>query len=188
MSRRRHPFGARPAWYRRRGTAVIALVLAALVLIRWWQRDPRRLPPENLSEGTYRVERVVDGDTLLLANRARIRLQGVDTPETKKPDHPVEPFGPEAAEFTRRFIAEGSGTVRLQFDRERVDKYGRFLAYVWVGDRMLNEELVRAGLATAETGFRYSATMKTRFRRAEDEAKAAGRGIWAGEHAAAGRL
>ncbi|MFH1266468.1 MAG: thermonuclease family protein, partial [Planctomycetota bacterium] len=118
----------------------------------------------------------------------RIRLQGIDTPESVKPNHPVEPFGPEASEFTRRFVAEGGGRVRLQFDRERVDKYGRFLAYVWVDDRMLNEELLRAGLATAETGFRYSKAMKDRFRRAEDEAKAAGRGIWSRPTAPAGNL
>jgi endonuclease YncB( thermonuclease family) len=49
---------------------------------------------------------------------------------------------------------------------------------VWVADRMLNEELIRAGLATAETGYRYSSSMKTRFRRTEEEAKAAERGIW----------
>jgi micrococcal nuclease len=145
-------------------------------------------PPKSLVEGEYRVERVVDGDTLLLANGATIRLQGVDTPETVKPDHPVEPVGPEASRFTQTFIAEGKGTVRLQFDRERVDRNDRFLAYVWVGDRMLNEELVRAGLATAETGFRYSAAMKTRFRRAEEEAKAAERGIWSGKRRSADSL
>lgn len=124
------------------------------------------------------MERVVDGDTLLLANRARVRLIGVDAPESVKPDHPVEPFGPEAAEFTRRRVAEAGNTVRLEFDRERIDSYGRFLAYVYARDAMLNEELIRAGLAEAETGFRYSQSKKTQFRRAEDEAKAAGRGIW----------
>jgi micrococcal nuclease len=163
--------------YRGNRAIIVLVALAVLVALRYWQPADRS-PPANLSEGTYRVQRVVDGDTLLLANRARVRLQGVDTPETVKPNWPVEPFGPEASEFTRQFVAQGDGWVRLQFDRERVDKYGRFLAYVWVGDRMLNEELVRAGLATAEMQYRYSSAMKTRFRRAEDEAKAAGRGIW----------
>jgi len=174
--------------YRRRRAIVILAALAVLVAFRCWQDPPHRRPPETLSEGTYRVERVVDGDTLLLANRARVRLQGIDTPESVQPNHSVEPFGPEASDFTRRFVAEGSGMVQLRFDRERVDKYGRFLAYVWVGDRMLNEELLLAGLATAETGFRYSAAMKDRFRRAEKEARAAGRGIWAAQTAPAGNL
>ena len=178
MSRRRSLLPARWLPYRRRRELAFLLVLAALVLLRLLQQDSSSVSPEALEEGTYRVERVVDGDTLLLTNGARIRLQGVDTPETVKPNHPVEPFGPEATEFTRQFIAQGNGSVRLQFDRERVDKYGRFLAYVWVGDRMLNEELVRAGLATAELEYRYSSTMKTRFRRAEKEAEDAARGIW----------
>jgi micrococcal nuclease len=184
MSRRRPSFKARrrsyPAW--------VVLILAALVLLRWWQTRHEAPPPDALAEGTYAVERVVDGDTLLLANRARVRLIGADTPETVKPDSPVEPFGPQATEFTNRFIDDAGGQVRLEFDRERLDRYGRFLAYVYDGPRMLNEELIRAGLATAETGFRYSAAMKTRFRRAEDEAKAAGRGIWSREPLPAGSL
>lgn len=188
MSRRSCPPVSRQASYRRRRALIVCLALGVLIAVRCWQHRPGDLAPENLREGPYRVERVVDGDTLLLANRARVRLQGIDTPESVKPDHAVEPFALEASEFTRRFVTEGRGEVRLQFDRERVDKYGRFLAYVWVGDRMLNEELLRAGLATAETGFRYSAAMKTRFRRAEDEAQAAGRGIWSRQTAPAGNL
>ena len=163
---------------RRPGRTFVLLLLATLVLVRWWQSRDDPPPPETLPEGTYAVRRVVDGDTLLLANGARVRLFGADTPETVKPNHPVELFGPEATEFTRRFVAQAGGVVRLQFDRQRLDRYGRFLAYVFDGQRMLNEELIRAGLATAETGFRYAASMKTRFRRAEDEARAAGRGIW----------
>lgn len=156
----------------------MAIVIAILIVVRAWQDHSRPEPPEALPEGTYVVERVVDGDTLLLAGGARLRLIGSDTPETVKPGHPIEPFGPEATQFTRQFVAETDGRIRLQMDRERLDKYGRFLGYVWVRDRMLNEELIRAGLATAELGFRYSSSMKTRFRRAEEEAKAAGRGIW----------
>src|SRR5262249_34757524 len=98
------------------------------------------------------------------------------TPETVKPDTPVEPWGLEASDFTKQFLAGGS--ARLQFDRERVDDYGRMLAYVWVGDKMLNEELLRAGLAHYESYFRYSQTMKRRFAKAEAEAKAAHRGLW----------
>jgi len=188
MSRRSCSPVSRQAFYRRRRALLLCLALAVLIAARYWLHRAGDFAPENLREGPYLVERVVDGDTLLLANGARIRLQGIDTPESVKPGHAVEPFALEACEFTRRFIAEGKGEVRLQFDRERVDKYGRFLGYVWVGERMLNEELVRAGLATAETGFRYSAAMKTRFRRAEDEAQAAGRGIWSRENAPAGNL
>ena len=168
-----------PALRGRRLSWPLLLLIVALLMFRLWEECSRPpAPPEALAEGTYLVERVVDGDRLLLANQARIRLLGPDTPETVKPRAPKEPFGDEATEFTRQFVDDCHGFVRLEFDRERVDRYGRFLAYVWAGDRMLNEELIRAGLATAETGFRYSASRKTLFTRAEDEAKAAGRGIW----------
>jgi len=161
---------------RGRRTLLVALILAAAIALRWWQQHSEPPPPETLAEGDYEVQRVVDGDTLLLSNRARVRLIGVDAPETVKPNHPVEPWGPEASELTRQFVS--GGTVRLQLDHERIDRQGRFLAYVWVNGRMLNEELIRAGLGRAELQYRYSRTMKDRFRRAEDEAKAAGRGIW----------
>ncbi len=165
--------------FQRRNLLIPVAVLALLILRGWfpeWYRSPNLPPPVTLEEGTYRVERVVDGDTLVLTNRGRIRLIGADTPETVMPDHPVEPWGPEATEFTERFVA--GGLVRLQFDGRRQDKYGRFLAHVWVDDRMLEEELLRAGLATAETDYSYSAEAKDRFRAAEAEARAAGRGIW----------
>jgi micrococcal nuclease len=188
MSRRSHRWVARRVVYRRPYGTAIAVFLTSLVLVRWWQHQHQLAPPDALSEGTYLVRRVVDGDTLLLANQARVRLIGADTPECVKPNSPVEPFGPEATDFANQFVAQAEGAVRLQFDRERIDRYGRFLAYVWADDRMLNEELIRAGLATAETGFGYSSAMKRRFRRAEDEAKAGRRGIWSPGVAPAGNL
>jgi micrococcal nuclease len=165
-----------------RGPSVILwLVVVALVAYRAWEshRAGLEAPPATLADGEYNVERVVDGDTILLANRARVRLIGVNAPESVKPDHPVEPWGPEASQFTHRFLA--GGLVRLEFDQERLDQYGRWLAYVWVGDRLLNEELVRAGLARVEFQYSYRSAMKTRFRHAQDEARAAHRGIWSGE-------
>jgi micrococcal nuclease len=121
---------------------------------------------------------VVDGDTFILtgSTKEHVRLIGANTPETVKQNWPVEPWGPEASAFTKKFLA--GGAVRLEFDGPRRDKYGRMLAYVWVGDRMLNEELIRQGLARAEMQYAYSAAMKARFRKAEGEAKAARRGIW----------
>jgi micrococcal nuclease len=159
---------------RRPGVAVL-LVLALLLV---WRIAPgllRDAPPEQLLEGRHRVERIVDADTLIVDGR-RVRLIGVNAPETVRPDYPVEPWGPEASQFTRDFLADGD--IRLTFDRERVDKYDRLLAYVWVGDRMLNEELVRAGLARVEFNHRYSDSVKRRYRKALEEAKAARRGIW----------
>ena len=155
---------------------LVILLLVAVAAWQVWQEQNAPQPPAALAEGVYRVERVIDGDTLVLTNGSRIRLIGADTPETVKENHPVERWGPEATEFTKQFVS--SGPIRLQFDREQQDRYGRFLAYVLVDDRMLNEELIRAGLARARTGFYYSSAMKTRFRRAEDEARSTGRAIW----------
>jgi micrococcal nuclease len=158
------------------------LILAIVIAFRYFfggaELEPGRDHP--LAAGTHTIERVVDGDTLLLPDDVRVRLIGVDTPETVRPEYPVEPFGPEAAEFTRDFLA--SGKARLTFDREREDRFGRKLAYVWVAGQLLNEELLRAGLGRWERGFDYESEMKKRFQRAEREAQAARLGIWSLEH------
>lgn len=153
------------------------LIVAALAL---WQYLTQAPPHVVHAPGAMvRVERAVDGDTLLLDDRTRVRLLGVDTPETKRPDWPVERFGPEAHEFTSTHV-EGR-RVRLEFDKERHDKYGRVLAYVYVDDWFLNEELIRAGLGRAITNHPYSETMKRRFRAAQREAQHQRRGIWSVE-------
>ena len=153
------------------------LVLGLAALQQWRPETFERAAQRPSEPGTYRIQRVVDGDTLALVDvEGRVRLIGVDTPETVKPRCPVERWGPEAAAFTREFVARGE--VRLERDGTSRDKYGRLLAYVWVGDQMLNEELIRAGLARAELQYNYSAAMKARFLRAQAEAHAARRGIW----------
>lgn len=160
--------------------------VALLALLRWWSGDWLEVPgaggrqSTGLSPGIYRVERVVDGDTLLIDGRRRVRLQGVNSPETVKPDFPVEPWGPEASEFTKQFVQDAGGTMRFEIDGESVDQHGRFLAFAWNGERLLNEELVRAGLARATLGYDFSPRKKERLRKAQQEAKRAKRGIWAG--------
>ncbi|MBN2474160.1 MAG: thermonuclease family protein [Pirellulales bacterium] len=161
---------------RQRQIVLLIVVVAALLGLYRLPEQLRPAPPESLKPGTYQVKRVIDGDTLLLGNGARVRLIGADTPETVRPNYPVEPWGPEATQFTRDFVA--GGRIRLQLDGPPKDKYDRFLAHVWVGDRMLEEELLRAGLANAATQYRYSAAMKARFVAAEAEARSARRGIW----------
>jgi micrococcal nuclease len=169
--RRRPP----PVWL----LAIVILVIAA----RYFRSTPDS--PSHMREGIYQIARVVDGDTLLLEDGTRVRLIGVDAPESVKPDHPVEPWGKEAFEFTSRFIA--SGETRLEFDRERVDDFGRTLAYVWVGRELLNEALIREGLARARLKFNYSPQKKRLFRQAQEEARKARRGIWSGKaHGKAG--
>jgi len=139
-----------------------------------------------IEEGIWTVIHVVDGDTLDVGdadNRYRIRLIGADTPETKKPNTPVEPFGPEASAFTERKIAEAKHKVRLAFDGDQVDRYGRNLAMVYLqmpnGQEVwLNELLIREGLARAQTQYRFSRGAKNAFRQAEADAKSARRNLW----------
>jgi micrococcal nuclease len=122
------------------------------------------------------VERVVDGDTLIVEDVGRVRLIGVDTPETVDPRRPVERFGREASEFLRRLV--NGRSVRLEYDRERRDQYGRTLAYVFLPDgTFVNEEIIRQGYGFAYTRvpFKYL----ERFRGREREAREARRGLWA---------
>ena len=147
----------------------------------------RRLRPDALpdsfpfdSPDSFLVTRAVDGDMLLLEDGSRVRLIGVDTPETKHPTLPVELLGLEAAQFTRMHV-EGR-YVTLKFDRERRDVYHRVLAYVFVDDWFRNEELIFSGYSRAQTRFPYSSSMKRYFRNAEQKSHDANRGLWAEGH------
>ena len=165
-----------PRRLRWRRWTIVLLVLCFLALRAQW--FAKLAPLQNLTEGEYQVERVIDGDTLLLANGRRVRLIGVNCPETSHPQRGIEPFGPEAKEFTRRLLDEHAQSVTLRFDRERFDNYERYLAFVWVGDELLNDALLREGLARWESHFNYSASLKTRFRKTELAAREARRGVW----------
>ena len=165
-------------YWRDRRASVIWLVCLLVVLWRVHAIQSVRAGPELLEEGIHEVRRVVDGDTLVLASGARVRLQGIDTPETVAENRPIEAWGPEASRFTKDFIQRSRRQVRLTFSLERKDRHDRFLAFVWHGDEMLNEKLVRAGLAHARLDYRYSGLMKRRLAAAQEEARSAGRGLW----------
>ena len=124
----------------------------------------------------YRVERAIDGDTILLSNGRRVRYIGIDTPETKHPKRSVEYMGHEAAEFNRQLV-EGK-PVTLEYDVERHDKYGRVLAYVRVDGLFVNAELVREGYAKAYT-FPPNVKYSKLFLALQREAREEKRGLWA---------
>lgn len=114
------------------------------------------------------VIRVVDGDTLVVDfedQETTVRLLNIDTPETKDPNKPVECLGPEASAFLTEALPYGS-TVKLEFDVEREDRYGRTLAAVYNDDGLLmNAEIARRGLGVPAT---FGANIK--FRPPVDEA------------------
>lgn len=95
------------------------------------------------------VKRVIDGDTFVIDTDERVRLIGIDTPETVHPTVEVQPFGPEASEFTKNAV-EGK-QVRLEFDVGIYDGFKRLLAYVYVDNVSLNEQLLLEGLAVVST-------------------------------------
>ncbi len=129
------------------------------------------------------VTRVIDGDTIAVRQAGRsvtVRLIGVDTPEMADRHDPAAPpqrFAREASAYARRRL-DGQA-VRLEYEpRERLDRYGRTLAYVFLADgAFFNRELVREGYARAFT--RYPFRFREQFVADEAAARAARRGLWA---------
>jgi micrococcal nuclease len=144
------------------------------------RRPEKKRPVRRQPTGTpVYVSRVVDGDTIEVTmpngRTEDVRYIGVDTPETVAPGEPVGCFGPKASAFNEALV-EGR-RARLRFDQERRDYYGRLLAYVYVGGRFVNAELLKRGLARAiyyspNGAFRY------RFEEIARRAGRSGRGLW----------
>ncbi len=157
--------------------SVVLLVAVAAILLRPWEHDPGATAAGPGSARAF-VIRAVDGDTV----EARIgdhvedvRYIGVDTPETVKPDTPVQCFGHRASDFDRRLVERRQ--VRLVFGAERRDIYGRLLAYAYVGRRFVNAELVRRGYART-LRIPPNTLHSALFARLQRRAALAGRGLW----------
>ena len=156
--------------------SVAVLIIVVALLVSGGADD--EVADKGGAEVTAEVTRVVDGDTVEVRIGGKLedlRYIGVDTPETVKPGDPVECFGPEASDFNKELVDGES--VRLEYDAERRDVYGRLLAYVRIDDVFVNAELVRRGFATTLTippNDRFAGM----FARLEREASAAGRGLW----------
>ncbi len=168
---------------------VVLLIAVALVVLRPWEGELERDEPASVAAV---VERVVDGDTIEARFEGRdeyVRLIGVDTPETVKPDTPVQCFGERASHFTKRHLT--GRRVRLVFGVERHDVYGRLLAYVYLPKstfstpqrgksrqrELFNAILARRGLArplTIPPNDRFA----PRFEGLARGAARAGRGLW----------
>jgi micrococcal nuclease len=161
------------------GSALLILV-ACLVLGRPWEgvEMPWGGIEAEPREAAAYVLRAVDGDTIEVRLDGRdeyVRYIGVDTPETVKPDTPVQCFGPRAHRFDERLVTHRR--VRLVFGVERRDIYGRLLAYVHLGHRFVNAELVRRGLARTLT-IPPNDRFADLFNRLQKRASRLGRGLW----------
>jgi len=182
---------------RRRKAGVIALCVLAVAVFIWldhgplkrrWQQRPKSEEQakaydlEKYHKKTFTVVKVVDGDTIDIDipdgqyEHTRIRLWGIDTPETKSEEFGVMYFGPEAAGFTTELTRRKNVTVYLEEHRTR-GKYGRLLAYVQLSDgSFLNEVLVSEGYAYADLRFRHSFYHK--YEGLEASARRQKKGLW----------
>jgi len=126
------------------------------------------------------VTRVIDGDTIVLDTGEKVRLIGVDTPETHHPQKPVEYFGKEASAFTRSLVEGQRVLVETDPANSHLghkDKYGRTLAYVWnERGKFVNAEIIEQGYGHALT--RYPFKYLNEFRGLEQRAMRQGTGLW----------
>ncbi|MFA7209562.1 MAG: thermonuclease family protein [Parcubacteria group bacterium] len=142
--------------------------------------DPKVAEAEQttiqVKEEVFKVASVVDGDTIKLENGQVVRYIGIDTPETVHPSKPVQCFGKEASTKNKEMVL--GKEVRLVKDVSETDKYGRILRYVYVGDNLINDYLVRNGYASS---YSYPPDVKfqDQFKQAEAEARTNKRGLWA---------
>lgn len=163
-------------------SAALALLLAAGI---WWAGQAGWLgktgqSPGSSQPGLYGINHFVDGDTIAVNMNGKVesvRFIGIDTPETHKPNTPVQCYGPAAAAYTKRLI--GSNSVRLVSDSLSTDRdrYDRLLRYVYLPDgTLVNEELVRNGYAFYYPYFPFSKS--TAFKADQQAAMAAHKGLW----------
>jgi micrococcal nuclease len=127
-----------------------------------------------------KVLEVIDGDTIRLSGGSLLRYIGLDTPEVRTKQggrfvYDPEPFSLEATEYNRQLV-EGK-SVRIEFDIETQDKYGRLLGYCFVDDTFVNAKLIEEGFAVIYT-FPPNVKYVDEFRKLQNEARNDQRGLW----------
>lgn len=159
-------------------TALIRILLAVAVLAVAVAGMLRATNGGGTPPATGTVERVVDGDTVIVRSggaEERVRLLGIDTPETVDPDRPVGCYGPQASAYTKHLLTGRS--VSLVYDRELHDRYDRLLAYVYLRGVFVNARLVELGFART-LSIPPNTARATELASLERQAAIAGRGLW----------
>jgi micrococcal nuclease len=159
--------------------AIISFVIAVIAIYFGIDESSNGSSSSANIEGEYQVVRVVDGDTLIILIdnvEERVRLIGIDTPESVHPDNKKNvPYGDIASDYTKSLVEDKA--VELELDVQERDQYGRVLAYVYYKGTMLNKTLLEKGHATVAT---YPPNVKyvDDFKTLEEEAKSNNRGLW----------
>ena len=177
---------------RRGGIAAVAILGAGVALAGGWairgdnsSGAGQSSGPVGPAESGWLVSRIVDGDTLVVTRagqRQRVRLIGIDTPESVRPGAPVECFGPESAEFAASALQGREVTLEADPSQGELDAYDRRLAYVWYSanpgqQTLFNAQAIEAGMAREYT-FAEAYQWRDEFLAAQDAAQSAGRGLW----------
>mgnify|MGYP001359609830 CR=1 FL=1 len=141
---------------------------------------PTDVPGPTVTVASYekqrvKVIRIVDGDTIEIEGKQKIRYIGINTPELHDPRRSIECFGQAASDENKKLV-EGK-EVSIQRDVSETDKYKRLLRYVWVGDIFVNDYLVRQGFAQVST-FPPDVKYQQQFLDAQKEAQENSRGLW----------
>ena len=169
---------------KRQKKKLFKLAISLVIIgITWYANRNVEPPPQvagQLTPGYYRVASFEDGDTITVdmdGKEERIRMIGVDTPETQDPRKPVQCFGKAASGFTKQLI--GNQPVRLEADAlsDNRDRYNRLLRFVYLPDgKLVQAEIIKQGYGFAYTSFPF--TKSDDFRAYEREAREANRGLW----------
>jgi len=160
----------------------LAALGVTLLIINFSKQVNLTCQSYDKSRHQYAVRYAVDGDTVELSNGDKVRYIGIDTPEIRERKgsewiYKPMPYAEEAREFNKMLV-EGK-SVSLEYDVQKKDKYNRDLAYVYIGDKMVNMEMVKQGFAMIYTyppNVRYT----QRFIEAQKEARDNKRGLWSG--------
>ncbi len=161
--------------------ALWTIALIATLIIGGYAAEPPIPVKDFTGEPAYQVQRVVDGDTVILliqGEERTVRLIGVDTPETVHPQKPVEAYGREASHFLTNLLKGESVYLEYESGPSQVDKYGRLLAYLYRAPDGLfvNLEIVRQGYGHAYTSYPFKYMEAFRFY--EQKAREFQKGLW----------
>jgi len=157
------------------------IIYLTLLLFIFSCSDRHRKNEMTISQKYFTIKKFVDGDTFWIndgtAKGIKIRLIGVDTPESQaRFGNPEEYYGDEASYFTKKILL--NKRVRLEYDKDRTDSFGRTLAYIYLEDgTFLNEKLVKEGCAQVMTG-KPNVKYSRKFLKLEEIARTSNIGMW----------